>query len=194
MAPSRTPCNSAVTLTAMPKRPAADPPAESSGGATSRSPFLDVDALSQAIKDRRANAGASIRQAAADAGISFMTFARVEAGSQPDLSTFLALCGWLRVEPQQFLIATPARETSTLEAVTRHLVADPALDRDAAERIAAVVRDMYEVLARSVGAKPAVACHLRAATVLRPGVPDRLGRLLEDMRDELDAKVSEGAL
>lgn len=177
----------------MPKRPAADTRGESPGG-SSRSPFLDLQALSQAVKDRRANAGASIRQAAAEAGVSFMTFARVEGGSQPDLSTFLALCGWLRVEPQKFLIATPARETSTIEAVTRHLVTDPALDRHAAERIALVVRDMYDVLARRAAATPAVACHLRAATVLRPGVPDRLGRLLEEMRDRLRAKVSEGAL
>ena len=50
-----------------------------------------------------------------------------------------------------------------------------------------MVHDMYEVLAREPENRTAVACHLRAAAVLRPGVPKRLASLLEDMHASLEA-------
>ncbi len=155
---------------------------------------LDTAALSQRLRDRRTASRLSLRQAAADAGVSFMTLSRVESGSQPDLATFMKLCGWLRVPPEEFFIRGAQRETDTLEAVTRHLVTDPALDREAAQRIAGVVRDMYSALARKQSPPPAVACHLRAATALRPGVPDRLGALLGDMHSRLQDLVASGEL
>lgn len=123
-----------------------------------------------------------------------MTFSRVEAGSQPDLSTFLNLCAWLRVHPQTFFVQGVHREAGTVDAVTRHLVTDPALDRDAARRIADVVREMYRALARQQSPPTAVACHLRAAALLRPGVPVRLGALLTDMQSRLTELVSSGEL
>lgn len=119
-----------------------------------------------------------------------MTLSRVEAGSQPDLATFMKLCAWLRLPPEEFFIRGAHRETDTVEAVTRHLVTDPALDREAAQRIAGVVRDMYRALARKQAPAPAVACHLRAASILRPGVPERLGALLGDMHDRLTELVA----
>jgi transcriptional regulator with XRE-family HTH domain len=121
-----------------------------------------------------------------------MTLSRVEGGSQPDLATFLRLCDWLRVPPEEFFVRGARRETDTLEAVTRHLVTDPALDQDAAQRIARVVRDMYAALAKKQAPPPAIACHLRAASVLRPGVADRLGALLGDMHRRLEELVSSG--
>jgi transcriptional regulator with XRE-family HTH domain len=135
-----------------------------------------------------------VRQAAKDAEVSFMTWSRVESGSQPDLATFLKLCAWLSAAPEDFFIRGARRETDTLDAVTRHLVTDPALDRDAAESIARVVRDMYSALARQQSPPPAVACHLRAASVLRPGVPERLGALLGDMYSRLQDLASSGEL
>lgn len=135
-----------------------------------------------------------MRQAADDAGVSFMTLSRVESGSQPDLTTFLRLCAWLRVPPEEFFIRGARRDTGTVDAVTRHLVTDPALDREAAQQIAGVVRDMYSALARRQSTPPVIACHLRAATVLRPGVPDRLGTLLGDMHSRLRERVQSGEL
>lgn len=155
---------------------------------------LDVAALAKLIRDRRTSSNMSLRQAAADAQVSFMTLARIESGSQPDLATFLRLCAWLRTPPEEFFLSGPHRQTSTVEAVTKHLVTDPSLDRDAAERIAAVVRDMYSALARQPSTPAAVACHLRAASTLRPGVSERLAKLLEDMHSRLDELASKGAL
>ena len=155
---------------------------------------LDIAALAQALKDRRTAGRLSIRQAAEDADISFMTLSRVEAGSQPDLATFIKLCAWLRMSPEDFLAEGVRRDTTTIEAVTRHLITDPALDSRAAQQIAGVVRDMYTALAQEQSPTRAVACHLRAATMLRPGVPDRLGSLLADMHVQLTERASSGEL
>lgn len=170
----------------------ASPPYQSSqDGEVSQ---LDVDALGLMLTERRETAGQSIRQAAAAAGVSFMTFSRVESGSHPDLATFFRLCGWLNVRPETFFVYGTRRETSTIEEVTRHLTADPRLKREAAASIASMVKDMYAALAREPVDTPVVACHLRAASVLRPGVPDRLGGLLSDMQSRLLELDASGAL
>src|SRR5687767_5930015 len=58
------------------------------GGAPEREGAqLDTAGLAEQLRERRRESRQSVRQAAAEAGVSFMTFSRVEAGSQPDLST-----------------------------------------------------------------------------------------------------------
>jgi transcriptional regulator with XRE-family HTH domain len=123
-----------------------------------------------------------------------MTLSRVENGAQPDLATFLRLCAWLRVPPQTFFITAAPRDTNTPEAVAHYLLSDPRLERDAASRIAAVVRDMYVALAGDPPETPTVACHLRAAATLRPGAASRLGSMLHDMQNRLQELESDGAL
>ena len=152
---------------------------------------LDLAGLAARIRERRRTDDISVRQAASEAGVSFMTLSRVENGSQPDLATFVQICSWLRVAPDTFFSSGPRRETTTIDAVAQHLARDPRLDPKAAERISAMVRDMYEVLAKEPERRPAVACHLRAAAVLRPGVSERLASLLEDMHSAL---VSQGEI
>ena len=149
---------------------------------------LDLTGLAARIRERRKNGGLSVRQAADEANVSFMTLSRVENGSQPDLSTFVQICSWLRVPPETFFSGGPRREETTVDVVAQHLARDPRLDVKAAERISAMVRDMYEVLAREPQGRTAVACHLRAAAVLRPGVADRLASLLEDMLTALEVE------
>ena len=149
---------------------------------------LDLAGLAARIRERRRTDDISVRQAASEAGVSFMTLSRVENGSQPDLATFVQICSWLRVPPETFFSSGPRRETNTIDAVAQHLARDPRLDPKAAERISAMVRDMYEVLAKEPERRPAVACHLRAAAVLRPGVSERLASLLEDMHSTLIAQ------
>jgi transcriptional regulator with XRE-family HTH domain len=167
------------------------PDVEASAGEVSQ---LDLGALALMLRERREDAGLSIRQAAAAAEVSFMTLSRVESGSQPDLTTFLRLCSWLHVRPDTFFVYGSRREPSTVETVTRHLAADPRLKGDAAARISSMVKDLYAALASEPAARPAVACHLRAASVLRPGVPDRLGGLLKDMQARLQELDAVGAL
>lgn len=155
---------------------------------------LNSEALAEALRQWRESAGLSIRKAADDANVSFMTLSRVEAGGQPDLATFLRLCAWLRVPPETFFITGAPRDTATPEVVATHLLADPRLERQAASRIASVVRDMYAALASEPRTPVTVTCHLRAAATLRPGVPERLGELLGAMQDRLLELEAKGAL
>ena len=175
------------------------PPSAGSGPSDTPSeaaevPHLDVEALGEMLRERRTASGLSMRRTADAARVSFMTLSRVEGGAQPDLATFLRLCAWLRLPPETFFVSGAPRETETPEAVLQHLLADPRLERGAASRIGAVVRDMYAALASEPSCPPTVACHLRAAAVLRPGVARRLGELLQDMQTKLSELEAEGAL
>lgn len=156
------------------------------------SPDLDLSELGRLVRQKRKAEELSVRQAAALARVSFSTVSRVEDGAQPDLATFMNLCAWLGVEPSRFFNPIARRTQSPVEEAIEHLVTDPALTPDAAERIASVVRDLYRALADQTHAPPRapMALHLRAASVMRPGVPERLASLLQDMREALEQSAS----
>jgi transcriptional regulator with XRE-family HTH domain len=151
---------------------------------------LDASQLGQVV---RAHRGArSMRQAAAEAGVSLSTMSRVESGSLPDLASFTALCAWAGVSPGRFFTPIAERQDTHVEVAIAHLSADPRLSPEHASSIAAVVRQMYD--AREAGAEPAAplaACHLRAAPTLRPGVPERLGGIIVDLHKALERRVKE---
>jgi transcriptional regulator with XRE-family HTH domain len=154
---------------------------------------IEVGELGQLIRKRRAEENLSVRQAASAANVSFSTLSRVEAGAQPDLTTFLQLCGWLGVDPSRFLRPSPRRHGSALDEVTRHLATDPNLSPEAADRIVTVVQEMYRAFASSThthSEQVPLTLHLRAASIMRPGVPERLASVLEDMRSALGAGAS----
>lgn len=153
---------------------------------------IDLAQLGALLRERRGSL--SLRQAAAEAGVSFSTFTRVEAGAQPDLTSFTLLCGWLGVSPAQFFMPVAERQVAPIDEVIAHLAADPRLEADAASKIASVLRNMYDVLAKAPGQQPVVACHLRAASALRPGVPHRLSSVLGAMHDRLAERVRAGEL
>lgn len=155
---------------------------------------LDLTDFGRMLRQRRG--GLSIRQAAADAGVSFSTLSRVEAGAHPDLATFTRLCAWLRVSPARFFNPVTERERTPLEQAVTHLRADPRLSSEAWSQITSVLTGLYDALAKDVPASqtPLVACHLRAASVMRPGVPQRLASVLCDMQQELARQVEAGEL
>lgn len=152
-------------------------------------PDLDISEIGRLIRQKRAAENLSIRQAAADALVSFSTISRVEGGAQPDLSTFTSLCAWLGVNPSRFFTPIANKNQTPLDEAIEHLVTDPALSPDAAERIASVVRDLYKALATGptdTAKTKTLALHLRAASIMRPGVPERLASLLTDMHEALE--------
>jgi transcriptional regulator with XRE-family HTH domain len=154
---------------------------------------LDLTEFAQMLRDRRG--ALSIRQAAADAGVSFSTFSRVEAGAHPDLATFTRLCSWLRIPAARFFNTVPERQMTPLDEAVTHLRSDPRLTPDARSKLTSVLTDLYNALAQDVPPpRRVVACHLRAASMMRPGVPHRLAALLTDMRGELERKVQAGEL
>jgi transcriptional regulator with XRE-family HTH domain len=154
---------------------------------------LHLAEFGQMLRQRRGTL--SIRQAAADAGISFSTFSRVEAGAHPDLATFTRLCAWLRVPAARFFVPVTERQTTPLDEAIAHLRTDPRLSPQARAKLTSVLTDLYGALATDEHrTRPVVACHLRAASVMRPGVPHRLAALLTDMHDELERRVAAGEL
>lgn len=160
-------------------------------------PVGDVERFNTAelgalLRERRGTL--SLRQAAAEADVSFSTFSRVESGSQPDLVSFTKLCAWLGLPPSHFFAPVAVREVDTVESLVSHLRTDPRLSTENANKISNMLRDMYNALAQQMPAGPVVACHLRAASVLRPGVPDRLSSMLRDIETALTKRVESGAL
>lgn len=166
----------------------------SDGSAVVPTEILAAGELGRLIKERREDNGLSVRQVAHAAGVSFMTVARVEDGNQPDLVTFMKLCAWLGRPPSTFFRPVAERPVDHLEKALEHLTADPNLDGPAAERIVSLVRDLYAALARPLQPVPALDMHLRAAPVMRPGIPERLAGILTDMRDALSHKIDKGEL
>ena len=153
---------------------------------------LDLARLGTMLRERRGSL--SLRQAAAEASVSFSTFSRVESGSQPDLTSFMLLCAWLGVPPSDFFAPIAPREQTSVDAAISHLSSDPRLAPDAAGKIAEMLLTMYDSHAQNVVGPTMVACHLRAASVLRPGVPERLNTMLSTMNSELERLVDSGRL
>ncbi|MEX5709568.1 helix-turn-helix transcriptional regulator [Parafrankia sp. FMc6] len=166
---------------------------EEDAGRTRPAERLDAAKLGALIRDHRGRR--SLRQAAAEAGVSVSTMSRVEAGAQPDLASFTALCAWVGVSPSRFFTPIAERLDTPVEVAIAHLSADPRLAPEHASSIASVIRQMYDALAAQVEPnRSLVACHLRAASTMRPGVPERLGSILVDIHRELEKRVESGQL
>jgi transcriptional regulator with XRE-family HTH domain len=163
-------------------------------GAGGQGEILAIDELGRLIKERREGNRLSVRQAARAADVSFTTLTRVEDGSQPDFVTFMKLCVWLGRPPSSFFRSITERSVDHLEQVVALLGADPRLSPDAADRITAVVRDLYAAFAEAPDPAPVMDVHLRAASIMRPGVPDRLVGVLTDIRRALVERIAEGKL
>jgi hypothetical protein len=89
------------------------------------------------------------------------------------------------VPAERFFNATERAE-NTPEAIAEHLTADPALPTEAAERIAGIVRDLYQSLAST---DRQLAVHLRAAKTFEPPAL----RLLADLLGDIQAALLRGS-
>ena len=150
---------------------------------------LDLGELGQLVYAERTRRGLSLREAAVETEIPLNTLARVEKGHVPDLQKFKRLVEWVGADIQQFF-EVHERATVTTEVIAEHLRADRNLPPDAADRIAAIVRDLYEALARP---QEVVAVHLRAARTFRPEAASTLGALLSDLNEALAEETDHGA-
>ena len=150
---------------------------------------LDLSDLGQFVYAERTRRGLSLREAAVETEIPLNTLARVEKGHIPDLQKFKRLVEWSGIDIRQFF-EVYERATATTEVIAEHLRADRNLPPEAAERIAAIVGDLYEALARPPGV---VAVHLRAARTFRPEAASSLGALLSDLNQALAEEPDYGA-
>jgi transcriptional regulator with XRE-family HTH domain len=138
------------------------------------------------VKDRRDTKELGLRAAAKEAGVSFNTLARVEKGHVPDIETFSRLARWIGRAPADFFDQGSITADSTPDLIEAHLRGDSALSPEAAGRIAGIVREFYQQLARP--AEVATACHLRAASTFAPEASVLLAELLREMHDALLAE------
>ena len=130
----------------------------------------------------------SLREAAEAVGIPFNTLARVEKGHVPDLPKFKRLAEWCGADIMHFF-ETQEKVTATTDLIAEYLRADRNLPPIAADRIAGIVSELYQALARP---REIAAVHLRAAKTFRPDAARDLGILLSDLKEALMKEFSDG--
>lgn len=144
-----------------------------------------LDDLGPLVAQRRADLGLSLREASAKSGIPPATISRIEQGRAPDLDTFRRLVEWLGLPPERFFHSSE-RTASTPDVIGEHLRLDPSLAPQDAEKIADLVRAMYESLQHQ---DRQLTVHLRAAKTFTPPAMRLLTDLLVDMQEALDSSI-----
>jgi len=109
-------------------------------------PLVQLEKLSAMIKDRRGDK--PLRSIADEIKVSAPTLSRVEKGNIPDLDTFMKLCDWLEVSPDEFRgNATLLEQTETAfspaDRICATLRADRTLPRETADALTIVIRSAY---------------------------------------------------
>lgn len=108
---------------------------------------LDADRLATLLRAKRAGRG--LRDIADEIGdVSPSTLSRVENGKAPDLNTFLLICDWLQVAPDELLREEnlTRKETNPLEEVALLLRSNKNLDSVTAKTLATVIKAAYQSL------------------------------------------------
>ena len=149
---------------------------------------LELSDLGRLVLAERSRRGMSLREAALAIGIPFNTLARVEKGHVPDLPKFKRLVEWCGADIKQFF-EIQEKATATSDLIAEHLRADRNLPPEAAERIAGIVVDLYQALARP---REIAAVHLRAAKTFRPDAARALGVMLSDLNQALMEEAAHG--
>ena len=149
----------------------------------------DLGDLGRLVAAERKRRGMSLREAADTVGIPFNTLARVEKGHVPDLPKFKRLVEWCGADIADFF-EPHEKATVTTDVIAEHLRLDRNLPPDAADRIAGIVKELYEALARP---ERVSAVHLRAAKTFRPDAANALGELVDDLHKALLRESRDGA-
>lgn len=141
-------------------------------------------ALGDALRAERRRRRLSLRDLADEIGVSFNTLSRVERGHLPDLTNYNRIVAWLST-PGLALDGTyvdDSEDVTTPDLLAKHLYTDPRLQPEHANRMMALIRDMYDQLASP---KPGFAVHLRSGQMFLPEVGTILASALEDMHTAL---------
>ncbi len=140
--------------------------------------------LGTALKIRRRSLRLSLRELAAQTGVSLNTLSRVERGHVPDLRNFHRIIDWLGVPASTFLDQPPQ---GTTELIAMYLRADRRLSLEAASEITQQVESLYRSHAAE---QPTVAAHLRSARLFSPAAGALLAEILTEMEASLKATFS----
>lgn len=109
--------------------------------------YVEIERLAALVRARRGKKG--LRQVAAEIeGVSPSTLSRVENGKTPDIDTFLKLCDWLEISPNELIKSTqetePPPELSELSMIEMQLRASKELDPTMAKALADMVKAAAE--------------------------------------------------
>lgn len=112
---------------------------------------IDASELATRLRARRRERALSLRDAAAEIGVSAATLSRVERGDYlPERDNLFTLLRWLGVAVPAAASPAPAEPhapgAATMEAIELHLRADKELSSEDADTIAQMVRLAYERL------------------------------------------------
>ena len=120
--------------------------------------FLDTHHLAALMKTKRGNR--SLRDVAQDfENMSPSTLSRIEKGKMVDVETFLRICDWLQVAPQEFIKNTDEmheQEMTTSERIEVVLRADRTLPPESVDALITLVKVTYNNLSRSAYAQTQV--------------------------------------
>lgn len=110
------------------------------------SPEIDIPKLAALLTKKRQ--GRPYRVIAEEIGqVSSPTLSRIEKGSLPDLETFMRLCRWLEVSPEDFQHASGTggeRSLTNQEKICAFLRADRNLPIDTAKALTKMIELAYQ--------------------------------------------------
>lgn len=106
--------------------------------------ILDIEMLANLVRSKRGRCG--LREISPIAGISPSTISRIERKAIPDMTTFLAICDWLEIHPNQFIINTvhetkPQKDYSIICSKIR---ADKRIDSNVGNAIASLIEAVFD--------------------------------------------------
>ncbi len=107
--------------------------------------LLNTEKLSLMLKSKRGDKG--LRTVAQEiGGISASTLSRIEQGNLPDVDTFIRICKWLKVSPQEFTDDENStyRKPSNQEIILSHLRADRTLPPNTVTALAEMINMAYK--------------------------------------------------
>jgi transcriptional regulator with XRE-family HTH domain len=146
--------------------------------------------LGNALRSKRREKGLSLRDLAAETGVSFNTLSRVERGFVPDLKNYERIVDWLGLPVGTFLESEKPNSNDTTEVIAQHLFADRRLSPSDAGAIVELVREMYSKLASP---SPPLTVHLRSAQTFRQDAGNLLAEMLGDMQRALEREQQDRA-
>lgn len=119
---------------------------------------IKIQEFATLLRERRGTRG--LRAVAKEIGeVSASTLSRIEQGKLPDLDTFIRICRWLDVPPDEFMVGYDTNTEDTEQVIDRqriavaHLRADPILDPKISEALVEMINLAYEAALRGEIAK-----------------------------------------
>ena len=106
--------------------------------------LLNTEKFSAMLKSKRGNKG--LRAVAQEIGeISASTLSRIEQGNLPDVDTFIRICKWLGISPEDFTNDEDStyRKASNQEIIISHLRADRTLPPNTITALAEMINMAY---------------------------------------------------